>query len=255
MSSDQAVNFTAAGLATFTSRIALHPLDTLRTLAQRPPTSTRRAVSLLSLWSGFPAAALGSVPAQSLYYTAYSSLKPVLGVAPAAALANVAAAVIRVPAELLKQRAQTGGGGARAILRADGLRGLWRGYPAQVIRDVPYAIALFAVYEGMNKRGYGRRGLVTGAIAGTFASLVTSPMDLMKTRSMLAQGSAPEVGLMKILRTEGGAVLWKGAGYRVLYKCCSSALFFGALEVYKRFFFRVAARRQEERRERRSKRV
>lgn len=43
-----------------------------------------------------------------MYYATYSTLRGALGVAPAAAAANVIAAFVRVPAEVLKQRAQSG---------------------------------------------------------------------------------------------------------------------------------------------------
>lgn len=106
------VNFLSAGLATFLSRLALYPLDTLRTRRQAPPPAqiaTRASPgSIQGLWAGFLPSAAGAVPAQAVYYSAYSALKPMLGVAPAAAAANVVAAFIRVPPELIKQRAQAG---------------------------------------------------------------------------------------------------------------------------------------------------
>lgn len=45
---------------------------------------------------------------EALYYTAYSALRGAFGVAPAAAAANVVAAFVRVPTEMLKQRTQCG---------------------------------------------------------------------------------------------------------------------------------------------------
>lgn len=234
---DTAGNFAAAGLATLTSRLALHPLDTLRTRAQRPPGVAPVRQSFASLWAGLPASCAGSIPAQSVYYSVYAAFKPALGVLPAAAVANVVAAVIRVPAELLKQRAQSGAapallGSVRAILRADGPTGLWRGFSAQVARDVPYAMALFGIYEVMAARGRGRdRGMIAGAFAGTLASLATAPLDLIKTRTMLGSGSV-RISARGILRAEGKAVFWRGVSYRVAYKCCSSAIFFAALEFF-----------------------
>jgi hypothetical protein len=44
----------------------------------------------------------------AVYYAAYSSLKVVVGIAPAAAAANILAAFVRVPPEVIKQRAQSG---------------------------------------------------------------------------------------------------------------------------------------------------
>jgi Mitochondrial carrier protein len=91
------------------------------------------------------------------------------------------------------------------------------------------------VYEALAARGCG--GARAGAVAGCFASVVSSPGDLIKTRSMLSGGSA-RVSIFAVVRAEGVAALWKGTGYRVLYKIASSAVFFACLETYKRLLVR-----------------
>lgn len=222
--------------------MALYPLDTLRTRRQAAPTTARYKTSFSSrsgpaLWAGFLPSAAGAVPAQAVYYSTYSALKPTVGVAPAAAVANIVAAFIRVPPELIKQRAQAGtassaAGIVRQIFVSDGFFGLWRGLRAQVTRDVPFAITLFSMYEIMNKCG--RPGLRGGAAAGAVAAVVTAPLDLLKTRAMLANGSRTAAPSFRhVLKAEGGRVFWSGVGLRILYKICSSALFFAGVETFK----------------------
>jgi solute carrier family 25 (mitochondrial S-adenosylmethionine transporter), member 26 len=266
-SATAAGNFIAAGLATALTRVALHPLDTLRTRVQstalRSPLTLR---TLPTLFAGFLPSLLGSVPAQSVYFSVYSFLRShSLPVAAAAALANTIAAFVRVPPEVLKQRAQAGLTAdnsfiaAYKVVRADGPGGLWRGLPAQVRRDVPFAVVLYVVYEacaafrtgGTNNTSSKLpsaissyvylltprvRGLLTGAFAGTTASLATAPLDLLKTRAMTSAGPGHRVGFIRsvsaVVRKEGPAALWKGTGYRVVYKCASSALYFVLLESF-----------------------
>jgi solute carrier family 25 (mitochondrial S-adenosylmethionine transporter), member 26 len=266
-SATAATNFFAAGAATALTRLALHPLDTLRTRVQA---STPRAQltlrTLPSLYAGFLPSVLGSVPAQSVYFSAYSLFRALpLPVAPAAALANTIAALVRVPPEVLKQRAQAGLTSDSAlvavckIIQAEGPQGLWRGLPSQVRRDVPFAVLLYIVYEACAPFRDGGsykssdvtslrlshrarfltprvRGLLTGALAGAVASAATAPLDLLKTRAMTAR-AGPTIGFLRsvtdILKQEGPAALWKGTSYRIAYKCCSSALFFVLLESFR----------------------
>lgn len=124
---------------------------------------------------------------------------------------------------------------AISVLQTDGVFGLWRGFVPQVFRDVPYAVALFAVYETLKGKSH-KKSLLNGAIAGAAASLATAPLDLIKTRAMTSTGrEASMFSIFKqVLQSEGYLTFWRGTTHRVLHKVCSSALFFASLEMYKR---------------------
>lgn len=123
---------------------------------------------------------------------------------------------------------------ALAIMKADGVFGLWRGLVPQIARDVPYAISLFAVYEMLQKKEH-KKSLVSGAIAGAVATLATAPLDVIKTRAMTNSGRSAPIfrTFVQILQSEGFMAFWRGTGHRVLHKVCSSAIFFASLEAYK----------------------
>jgi solute carrier family 25 protein 16 len=154
------------------------------------------------------------------------------------------------PLERVKILFQTGrlaaGGGTgatlAAIARTEGVRGLFKGNGASVLRIVPYAAINFGAYEqyraaivsgaGLDP---GRRvpavvDLVAGAGAGATAVLATYPLDLARTRLAVAseagigagRGVAPAAGaaarpsvrsvLAATLAADGAAGLYRGVG-------------------------------------------
>lgn len=136
-----------------------------------------------------------------------------LVIATAAALGDVAASLVRVPCEVLKQRLQVAVypnvvAALSSISKSGGIARLYSGLTAQLVRDVPYAAAEFVVYENLKVAALRRRrhvasggdavstpsieleklhrtdGLVVGAIAGAIAAIVSNPADVIKTRLM-----------------------------------------------------------------------
>jgi solute carrier family 25 (mitochondrial S-adenosylmethionine transporter), member 26 len=119
----------------------------------------------------------------------------------------------------------------------DGPRGFWRGLGPQMLRDVPFAVVMFVVYETLARRT-SFRGFVSGAVAGVTASALTAPLDLLKTRAMTNVGRRTPMlqEVAAIWKTEGPGTFWKGSCHRIVYKMASSAVFFAALEMYQKMF-------------------
>ena len=70
----------------------------------------------------------------------------------AAAIGETVACVVRVPTEVVKQRMQAGmhttiSDTAGSILSTTGVRGLYRGYGATLIREIPFSLVQFPLYE------------------------------------------------------------------------------------------------------------
>jgi solute carrier family 25 protein 39/40 len=113
------------------------------------------------------------------------------------------------------------------LVRAHGVRHLWRGLGPTLWRDVPFSGLYWASYEGMKRRleKRGRSGpslaFVCGATSGTAAALLTSPFDVLKTRrqslvmSTPGQQSSSLPLLRQIVRTEGVSALFAGLGPRI----------------------------------------
>lgn len=94
----------------------------------------------------------------------------------------------------------------------------------QWARDIPYAMVTLLVYETLQKAAARRKGppgskakeakanpfenMIIGAIAGGMGSLVTNPMDMIKTRMMTSPElyAGPMDAVWKALSNEGPQV-------------------------------------------------
>ena len=170
----------------------------------------------------------------------------------AASAGEVAACAVRVPTEVVKQRAQakqqrSSLAGLRFILRQRreiGAVGVWkelyRGWGITVMREVPFTIIQFPLWEALKegrRRRTGKQSVtavesgVFGSMAGAVAAGVTTPLDVLKTRLMLAR-ERERVGvlLVRILRESGPRVFFAGIGPRVLWISAGGAVFLGSYQ-------------------------
>lgn len=174
----------------------------------------------------------------------------------AASLGEVAACSIRVPAEVIKQRAQASQyhsslAALRGILAntsGEGvLRGLYRGYGTTILREIPFTMIQFPLYEYIKHTRAVSLGLahvgelspadgsVAGSIAGGVAAAVTTPLDVVKTRLMLHKDPIPLARLVRdILAEDGYAAFWKGVGPRTMWISAGGAIFLGVYEMVKK---------------------
>ncbi|KAL5559325.1 hypothetical protein UlMin_035536 [Ulmus minor] len=108
------------------------------------------------------------------------------------------------------------------IMQTDGWKGLFRGNLVNVIRVAPSkAIELFA-YDTVNKNLSPKPGeqpklpipasLFAGACAGVSSTIVTYPLELLKTRLTIQRGVYDGLfdAFIKIVREEGPAELYRG---------------------------------------------
>lgn len=170
----------------------------------------------------------------------------------AGAIGGLAASLIRVPTEVIKQRMQTGqftsaSGAVRFIASKERFKGFYAGYGSFLLRDLPFDAIQFCIYEQI-RIGYmlaARRNLndpenaVIGAFAGALTGAITTPLDVIKTRLMV-QGSANQYKgivdcVQTIIKEEGPSAFLKGIGPRVLWIGIGGSIFFGVLESTKRF--------------------
>lgn len=189
------------------------------------------------LYGGVEPAFLGSFIGTMCFFGAYEWTKRTMidhGVTPSVAyfsaglLADLAAAPAYVPSEVLKTRLQLQGrhnnpyfnsgynyrstiDAARTIARTEGYSALFHGYKATLWRDLPFSALQFAFYE--EERGWAKKymgtnniglplEIVTAATAGGMAGVITTPLDVVKTRIQTqhngpspASPAAPKVSL------------------------------------------------------------
>ena len=189
------------------------------------------------LYSGLAGNIAGVIPASALFMGVYEPVKKRMvaeGFSPfaaqfsAATLAGTAASLVRVPTEVVKQRMQTGQftsaiAAVRAIVAKEGVRkGLYAGYGSFMLRDLPFDAIEFVAYEQM-RLAY--RALVRGrelhpaetsacgAVAGVTTAVLTTPLDVIKTRLMTQGTTKAYSGVLDCARkARGNAACARGAG-------------------------------------------
>ncbi|KAF2638029.1 mitochondrial carrier [Massarina eburnea CBS 473.64] len=273
----------AGGLAGTTVDLSLYPLDTLKTRLQSSSGFTSSG-GFTGIYRGVGSALIGSAPGAALFFITYDSLKRHLTPAPstarnaegklyvdhgggglfgakgreagvhmlAASMGEVAACAVRVPTEVVKQRAQARqhASSLEALTyilnqrHTHGLAHVWRelyrGWSITIIREVPFTVIQFPLWEALKRwrtHGTGRsevsgfEGGLLGSVAGAVAAGVTTPLDVLKTRMMLAKEKVAMGEMLRmILRTSGPRAFFKGIGPRVGWISAGGAIFLGSYQ-------------------------
>jgi solute carrier family 25 S-adenosylmethionine transporter 26 len=151
---------------------------------------------------------------------------------------------------VLKQNAQVltrEPGGVNTTIAAfrnlKSMKDLWSGYGALVARNLPYTALQFPVFEMLKARWITKEmgvtewatwaGVAAGS-SGSVAAVLTTPVDVIKTRIMLAAGEQRNVKVgevvKEVLRKEGFHGLWRGGALRAVWTFAGSGLFLGTYE-------------------------
>lgn len=161
-----------------------------------------------------------------------------------------------VPKELITQRMQAGAKGRSwdvllRILEKDGFLGLYAGYSATLLRNLPAGVLSYSSFEYL-KAGVLEKtnqshldpiqSVCCGALAGAISASLTTPLDVIKTRLMTqVHGDAVNKvasvmyggvrsTVRQILKEEGLVGFSRGMGPRVVHSACFSALGYFAFE-------------------------
>jgi len=256
----------AGGIA---SEFLTFPLDTIKTRIQARPTSEvirkigkKKFLDLqmiVGIYDGVLPALIAATPSAAVFFTSYEAFKayltpkikeehpeyaPFVHVASALG-AEIIQSAVKVPLEVMKQRLQTGVEKS-FFSAASGLlsnkRKALTGLDALLLRDLPFYAIEFPLYEFLKLKWsefkkeniVAWEGCVCGAVAGSVAAAVTTPLDVAKTRLMTAApGKYTGVfACLKTIATEEGALgLFSGMGPRVAIVTLGGALFFGGYEL------------------------
>jgi len=223
------------------------------------------------LWSGIGPVAIGSGPGAALFFLTYEGSKsrifptvtdkPVYIHMMAASMAEVAACTVRVPVEVIKQRMQVASKGTKSsqilskLLKIEGPRGLFRGFTTTVMREVPFSMIQFPLWEWLKSkwahyqnedRVKPMQSSICGAISGGISAAITTPLDVAKTRIMLADSSSQLArkqsafyALMVIKQEKGWSGWWAGLTPRVAWISLGGALFLGIYDLSLSLFLPV----------------
>ena len=130
--------------------------------------------------------------------------------------------------------------------KAEGARGLWRGYPAALGGIFSYVAGYFCVYEA-TRRAFESRSLfvdhptlthlIAGGLGGGITAAVATPFDVVKVRmqtKIYATHKEPHPSAMRVLRATvhdaGWRGLWRGAIARAASNAPSGAIMFAVYE-------------------------
>lgn len=262
----------AGAVAGTTVDLSLFPLDTLKTRLQSSA-GFWASGGFNGIYRGVGSAIVGSAPGAALFFCTYEYSKTLLSerrqrtavisgqtsdwAVPvehmvAASLGEVAACAVRVPTEVVKQRAQASQyasslsalQGILSQYRTIGVvhvfRELYRGWSVTIMREVPFTVIQFPLWESMKE--YRRRtsgndhispfesGLF-GSAAGAVAAGITTPLDVLKTRMMLAKEKTAMVPMLRqILRESGPRAFFAGIGPRIIWISAGGAIFLGSYQ-------------------------
>ncbi|XP_010526209.1 PREDICTED: adenine nucleotide transporter BT1, chloroplastic/mitochondrial-like [Tarenaya hassleriana] len=152
------------------------------------------------------------------------SLRRLISGAVAGAVSRTAVA----PLETIRTHLMVGSGGHSTtevfndIMKNEGWKGLFRGNLVNVIRVAPARAVELFVFETVNKNLSPKLGeqskvpipasLIAGACAGVSQTLLTYPLELVKTRLTIQRGVYKGIcdAFLKIIREEGPTELYRG---------------------------------------------
>ncbi|XP_006854607.2 protein MITOFERRINLIKE 1, chloroplastic [Amborella trichopoda] len=289
----------AGGFAGAFTYVCLLPLDTVKTKLQTRGASelytgaidviskVLKNEGILGLYSGVSAVIVGSAISSAIYFgtcelgksllAKVPSVPPIMIPPTAGAMGNLVSSAIMVPKELITQRMQAGAKGRSwevllRILERDGILGLYAGYSATLLRNLPAGVLSYSSFEYLKSAVLSRTGnshlepfqsVCCGALAGAISASLTTPLDVVKTRLMTQIQSGaivdPETKakitilvytgisstMREILKEEGWMGLTRGMGPRVLHSACFAALGYFAFETAKLTFLHHHVSRKE----------
>ena len=185
--------------------------------------------------------------------------QPALSHMIAASMGEAIACLVRVPTEVIKAKMQTSSNPNQRLIDtvvsvykethgstiSQWTGGLYRGYGITLLREIPFAMIQFPLYES-SKVSWSRyqqspvsplQAAACGSISGGIAAALTTPLDVVKTRLMLGadKHGIPYQGARDVIQRtwqqpNGWKVFWSGIQPRVMWISIGGFVFFGAYE-------------------------
>ncbi|CAG8439854.1 6853_t:CDS:2 [Diversispora eburnea] len=210
--------------------------------------------TIFGLWRGTIPTILRNVPGTSLYFFTLSEIRsffsrrhqttlispgsslPILSNKEnlvAGAIARGSVGFIMMPITVVKVRYESNlynyksiWNALTTIVKCEGIKGLYYGYGATVIRDAPYAGTYLLFYEHRTSISAPIVHMTSAMIAGFSATTVTHPFDKLKTRIQLKPREYPNFfrGALKVLRDEGFWGFFDGLSLRLGRKVMQAAI-------------------------------
>jgi len=248
----------AAGLS---CDMLLFPLDTIKTRLQAPQ-GFLKAGGFKGIYKGIGPVMAATGPHSALYFVTYDAFKhkcspcvhsnslPFVYMV-GGSLAEIVACSVRVPMEVIKQRRQVVDMSTAEIAitayKKEGILGFYRGFGSTLIRDCPFSFIQFPIWEYLKVtyKNYKKAELSSidvancGALAGGIAAVLTTPLDVVKTRIMVADAGIHKHHLkfssvlISTYNEKGIKGLFAGLTPRFMWITIGSYIFFGVYDFAK----------------------
>jgi solute carrier family 25 aspartate/glutamate transporter 12/13 len=282
---DSLYNFSLGSIAGAFGATIVYPIDLIKTRMQAQRTQIYKNPidcflkvikneGIKGLYSGLTPQLVGVAPEKAIKLTVNDLVRSLfmnkvtkdisLGhEITAGASAGACQVVFTNPLEIVKIRLQIAGQGslkAANIIKELGIKGLYKGSAACLLRDVPFSAIYFPTYAHIKKDVFnydpkasstekGKRNklktwelLAAGGLAGMPAAFLTTPCDVIKTRLQVVAkpGETQYRGIYHALKTivveESWRSLFKGGAARVLRSSPQFGFTLAAYEIFQSLF-------------------
>lgn len=264
LSSPVVKSFLAGSFSGTCSTILFQPLDLVKTRLQSPVAlgecpragvfkvaiGVVRNERLLSLWNGLIPSLTRTVPGIGVYFCSLHQLRSKFGSNDPSPLESLSIGVLArsisgvsmLPFTVIKTRFESGqfqyGGMGQALVmiyKAEGVKGLFSGLSATLLRDAPFS-GLYLMFYTQTKKFVRNVGLCEkpspvmhfscGIVAGCLASIVTQPADVCKTHMQLYPDKYKQVRtiVLYIYQRDGLQGFLRGIVPRTLRRTLMAAL-------------------------------
>ncbi|XP_035493511.2 mitochondrial glycine transporter B-like isoform X3 [Scophthalmus maximus] len=218
--------------------------------------------NFFSLWKGVSPSFVRCIPGVGIYFSTFYSLKQhfFLDRAPSAggavllgAGARAVAGVSMLPFTVIKTRFESGCynyvsvvGALRSVYETEGIRTLFSGLTATLLRDAPFS-GIYVMFYSQAKRALPPEvsssayaplmNFGCGMVAGVLASLFTQPADVVKTHIQVSPSHWSTADAVRyIYRENGMGGFFRGAVPRSLRRTLMAAM---AWTVYEQLMARM----------------
>ncbi|XP_061883037.1 mitochondrial glycine transporter B-like isoform X2 [Entelurus aequoreus] len=270
--------FMCGSLSGTCSTLLFQPLDLVKTRLQTLQNNAKpgspkvgmlsvfvnviRTESVFSLWKGVSPSFVRCIPGVGIYFSTFYSLKQhfFLDRAPNAweavllgASARSVAGVCMLPFTVIKTRFESGyynyvsvAGALKSVYETEGLRALFSGLTATLLRDAPFS-GIYVMFYSQAKKTLPPEvtssfyvplvNFSCGVVAGVMASLVTQPADVVKTHIQVSPSHWSTLDAINYVYKEHGlSGFFRGAVPRSLRRTLMAAM---AWTVYEQLMARM----------------
>lgn len=270
--------FVCGSLSGTCSTLLFQPLDLVKTRLQTLQNNAKpgapkvgmltvfvnvvRTENFFSLWKGVSPSFVRCIPGVGIYFSTFHSLKQhfFLDRAPSAGQAvllgggaRAVAGVCMLPFTVIKTRFESGrynyvsvAGALRSVCETEGVRALFSGLTATLLRDAPFS-GIYVMFYSQAKRALPHEvsaapyaplvNFGCGVAAGVMASLATQPADVVKTHIQVRRSHCSTAEAVRhIYMVHGAAGFFRGAVPRSLRRTLMAAM---AWTVYEQLMARM----------------